>query len=103
MRVFLAAIALMTLGGCATVRIHPLQGQTPEQVRQTHEACFDETHSYWKQTAAALFLPMMYIEKNTENRDYEECMLARGYAATYRDGMGYRPDVEIEPGLTPKQ
>jgi uncharacterized protein YceK len=95
-------IALLALGGCATVRIHPLAGQTAEQVRQAHEVCFDETHSYWKQTAAALLLPMMYIEKNNENRDYEECMLARGYAATYRDGMGYRPDVEIEPGLTPK-
>ncbi len=101
MRSLLILLAF-TLAGCATVRIHALQGQTDAQVRETHEACFDETHSYWKQTAASLFLPLMYIEKNNQNQAYEECMLAHGYAASYRDGMGYRPDVEIEPRPAPK-
>ena len=93
-------IPLMT--ACATVGVQPLQGQSQDQAKQAHAACFEETHSYWKQTAAAvLLLPLMYLEKNKQNRDYEECMLGRGYRAVYRDGMGYRPDVDIQPVAAP--
>ena len=95
-------IAVVLFAGCATSSIELFQGQTADQATQTHEACFEATHSYWKQTGwALLFLPAMYLEKDKQNLAYEECMWSRGYKARYSEGMGYRPNVDILPAIEP--